>query len=77
MNSLLEKGKYLVIQSSYFCVELKKEMKFAILLQLVFVFFWFFLNDRKVKNLDVALKLVHFFTVSYLNANVSAGFICL
>ena len=77
MNSLLEKGKYLVIQSSYFCVELKKEMKFAILLQLVFVFFWFFLNDRKLKNLDVALKLVHFFTVSYLNANVSAGFICL
>ena len=56
-NCLLEKGKYVVIESSYFCV------KFYWLIAA----FIFFLKDKELKKLAVALK---FLTVLSLNSNV-------
>ena len=37
----------------------------------------FFLKDKKLKKLAVALKFLYFFTVLSLNSNVFASFICL
>ena len=51
MNCLLEKIKYVVNESSYFCVIKIKRSRNC------FVFFLFFWKDKKLKKLALALKL--------------------
>ena len=50
VNYLLEKIKYVVIESSYFCIIKKKR-------SINWFSFFFFLKDKKLKKLAVALKL--------------------
>ena len=63
-NCLLEKRKYVAIESSYFSVEYKNKV---LLIYCSFSSFFFFLKDKKLKKLAVTLKL---FTVLSLNSNV-------
>ena len=48
VNYLLEKIKYVVIESSYFCIIKKNANKLVL---------FFFVKDKKLKKLAVALKL--------------------
>ena len=60
-NGLLEKGKYVVIESSYFCVSSKNK----VLLIYCSFYLFIYLKDNKLKKLAVALK---FLTVLSLNS---------
>ena len=62
-NCLLEKEKYVVIESSYFSVGYKNKV---LLIYCSFSFF-LLLKDKKLKKLAVALKLL---TVLSLNSSV-------
>ena len=62
-NCLLEKEKYVVIESSYFSVGYKNKV---LLIYCSFSFF-LFLKDKKLKKLAVALKLL---AVLSLNSSV-------
>ena len=62
-NSLTEKGKSLVFESSYFCVD-----NYVLLIYCSFSFF--FWEDKKLKKLAEALKFPYFFTALRLNSNL-------